>query len=102
MNQQVDQYLGGRGMIKFGLTLYSSHSFLLSSTYTCDRSQLLLQDMRNQQEIPKVLPQCMIRNAKILNIILLLAFFRTLSSNLDLEYPALSEENCLKNLLPLP
>ena len=89
-------------MIKFGLTLYPSLQFLLSSTYTCDRSHLLFQDMRNQQEIPIVLPQCMIRNAKILNIILLLAFFRTLSSNLDLEYPALSEENCLKNLLPLP
>ena len=43
-----------------------------------------------------------IRNAKIWHIILLLAFFRTLSSNLDLENPAVSEENCLKNLLPLP
>ena len=43
-----------------------------------------------------------IRNAKIWNIILLLAFFRMLSSNLHLEYPAVSEENCLKNLLPLP
>ena len=47
-------------------------------------------------------PAAIIRNAKIGNIILLLAFFRTLSSNLDLEYPAVSEENCLKNLLPLP
>ena len=47
-------------------------------------------------------PAAIIRNAKIWNIILLLAFFRTLSSNLDLEYPAVSEENCLKNLLPLP
>ena len=47
-------------------------------------------------------PAAIIRNAKIWNIILLLAFFRTLSSNLDLEYPAVSEENCLKSLLPLP
>ena len=47
-------------------------------------------------------PTAIIRNAKIWNIILLLAFSRTLSSNLDLEYPAVSEENCLKNLLPLP
>ena len=47
-------------------------------------------------------PAAIIRNAKIWNIILLLAFFRTLSLNLDLEYPAVSEENCLKNLLPLP
>ena len=47
-------------------------------------------------------PVAIIRNAKIGNIILLHAFFRTLSSNLDLEYPAVSEENCLKNLLPLP
>ena len=47
-------------------------------------------------------PAAIIRNAKIGNIILLHAFFRTLSSNLDLEYPAVSEENCLKNLLPLP
>ena len=47
-------------------------------------------------------PATIIRSAKIWNIILLLAFLRTLSSNLDLEYPAVSEENCLKNLLPLP
>ena len=47
-------------------------------------------------------PAAIIRNAKIGNIILLHAFFRTLSSNLDLEYPAVSEENCLMNLLPLP
>ena len=47
-------------------------------------------------------PAAIIRNTKIGNIILLHAFFRTLSSNLDLEYPAVSEENCLKNLLPLP
>ena len=47
-------------------------------------------------------PAAIIRNAKIWNIILLLAYFRTLSSNLDLEYPAVSEENCLKNLLLLP
>ena len=47
-------------------------------------------------------PAAKIRNAKIWNIILLLEFFLTFSSNLDLEYPAVSEENCLKNLLPLP
>ena len=47
-------------------------------------------------------PAAIIRNAKIWNIILLVAFFRTLSSKTDLEYPAVSEENCLKNLLPLP
>ena len=47
-------------------------------------------------------PAAIIRNAKIWNIILLLAFFRTLGFNLDLENPAVSEENCLKNLLPLP
>ena len=47
-------------------------------------------------------PAAIIRNAKIGNIILLHAFFRTLSSNLDLKYPAVSEKNCLKNLLPLP
>ena len=47
-------------------------------------------------------PATIIRNAKIWNIILSLAFFRTLGSNLDLEYPAVSEENCLKNILPLP
>ena len=47
-------------------------------------------------------PVAIIRNVKIRNIILLVAFFRTLSSNLDLEYPAVSEENCLKNPLPLP
>ena len=46
-------------------------------------------------------PAAIIRNAKIGNIILLHAFFRTLSSNLDLQYPAVSEENCLKNLQPL-
>ena len=39
-------------------------------------------------------PAAIIRNAKIWNFILLLAFFRPLSSNLDLEYPAASEENC--------
>ena len=33
-------------------------------------------------------PVAIIRNAKIWNIILLLAFFRTLSSNLYLDYPA--------------
>ena len=47
-------------------------------------------------------PAAKIRNAKIWNIILFLAFFQTFISNLDLEYPAVSEENCLKNLLPLP
>ena len=47
-------------------------------------------------------PAAIIRNAKIWNIIVLLAFFQTLGSNLDLEYPAVSEKNCLKNLLPLP
>ena len=47
-------------------------------------------------------PAAIIRNAKIWNIILILAFFLTSSSILDLEYPAVSEENCLKNLLPLP
>ena len=47
-------------------------------------------------------PAAIIRNAKIWNNISLLAFFRTLSSNLGLEYPAVSEENCLMNLLPLP
>ena len=47
-------------------------------------------------------PAAIIRNAKIWNIILLLAFFQKQSSNLDLEYPAVSEENCMKNLLPLP
>ena len=47
-------------------------------------------------------PAAIIRNAKIGNIILLLAFFRTLGSNLDLENPAVTEENCLKNLLLLP
>ena len=46
-------------------------------------------------------PVAIIRNAKIGNIILLHAFVRTLSSNLDLEYSAVSEENCLENLLPL-
>ena len=46
-------------------------------------------------------PAAIIRNAKIGYIILSHAFLRTLSSNLDLEYPAVSEENCLKNLLPL-
>ena len=47
-------------------------------------------------------PAAIIRNTEIGNIILLHAFFRTLSSNLDLEYPAVSGENCFKNLLPLP
>ena len=47
-------------------------------------------------------PAAIIRIAKIWNIILLHAFIRTLSSNLDLEYPAVPEDNCLKNLLPLP
>ena len=47
-------------------------------------------------------PAAKIRNAKIWNIILFLAFFRTFISNLDLEYPAVSKVNCLKNLLPLP
>ena len=47
-------------------------------------------------------PAAIIRNAKIWNIILLLAIFQKWKSNLDLEYPAVSEENCLKNLLPLP
>ena len=37
-------------------------------------------------------PVATIRNAKIWNIILLLAFFQKLSSNLDLEYPAVSEK----------
>ena len=36
-------------------------------------------------------PVAIIRNAKIWNNILLLAITRTLSSNLDLEYPAVSE-----------
>ena len=53
-------------------------------------------------QTPYYSPAAIIRNAKIGNIILLHAFFRTLSSNLDLEYPAVSEENCLKNLLPPP
>ena len=47
-------------------------------------------------------PAAIIRNAKIGNIILLHGFFRTLSINLDLEYPTVSEENCLKKLVPLP
>ena len=47
-------------------------------------------------------PAAIIRNAEIWNIILLLAFFRTLGFNLDLENPAVSEDSCLKNLLPLP
>ena len=47
-------------------------------------------------------PATIIRNAKIWNINLIPAFFRTLGTNLDLENPAVSEENCLKYLLPLP
>ena len=47
-------------------------------------------------------PAAIIRNAKIWNIFLSLAFFRSLGSHLDLENPAVSEENCLRNLLPLP
>ena len=47
-------------------------------------------------------PAAIIRNAKIWNIILSYAFFQTLGSNLDLENPAVSEENCLEDLLPLP
>ena len=47
-------------------------------------------------------PATIIRNAKIWNNILILAFLRTLGTNLDLENPAVSEENCLKYLLPLP
>ena len=50
----------------------------------------------------EISPAAIIRNAKIWNIILLVAFFRTFSSNLDLEYPAVSEEKCLNNQLPLP
>ena len=37
-------------------------------------------------------PAAIIRNAKIWNIILLLAFFRTLGSNRDLKNPAVSEK----------
>ena len=55
-----------------------------------------------QNQMSSYSPVAIIRKAKIRNIILLHAFFRTLSSNLDSEYPAVSEENCLKNLLPLP
>ena len=55
-----------------------------------------------KQRIHHYSPAAIIRNAKIWSIILLLAFFRNLSSNLDLEYPAVSGENCLKNLLSLP
>ena len=66
-----------------------------------------LKNLQNiQHSIPNIemfySPAAIIRNAKIWNIILLHAFFRTLRSNLDLEYPAVSDENCLKNLLPLP
>ena len=52
--------------------------------------------------IPNYSPAAIIRNANIRNIILLHAFFQTLSSNLDLEYPAVPDKKCLKNLLPLP
>ena len=44
----------------------------------------------------------MIQNAKIWKIILLIAFFPTLSLNLDLEYPAVSEKKLLESLPLLP
>ena len=44
------------------------------------------------QNYARFSPAAIIRNATIWTIILLLAFFRTLSSNLDVEYPAVSEK----------
>ena len=52
VNQHVDQYWEDK--IKFESTLYPSLRFLSTSTYTCGRRHPLLQDVRNQQEIPRV------------------------------------------------
>ena len=52
VNQHVDRYWVEK--IKFESTLYPSLRFLSSSTYTCGRRHPLLQDVRNQQEIPRI------------------------------------------------
>ena len=39
---------------KYEPTLYPSLRFLSSSTYTCGRRHPLLQDVKNQQEIPRI------------------------------------------------
>ena len=52
VNQHVDRYWVEK--IKFESTLYPSRRFLSSSTYTCGRRHPLLQDVRNQQEIPRI------------------------------------------------
>ena len=73
------------------------------SSYYNFTAQRVYPHVRPRDYVPPFYsPAAIIRNAKIWNITLLHAFFQTLSSNLDLEYPAVSEENCLKNLLPLP
>ena len=90
------------------LVKYTVSEFLSAkgSFSSIDNLLLLYQSLLKWEEVlySKVnySPAAIIRNEKIWNIILLLAFLRKLSSNLDLEYPAVSEENCLKNLLPLP
>ena len=52
VNQHVDRYWVEK--IKFESTLYPSLPFLSFSTYTCGRRHPLLQDVRNQQEIPRI------------------------------------------------
>ena len=52
VNQHVDQYWEDK--IKFESTLYPSLRFLSTSPYTCGRRHPLLQDVRNQQEIPRI------------------------------------------------
>ena len=52
LNQHVDRYWVEK--IKFESTLYPSLRFVSSSTYICGRRHPLLQDVWNQQEIPRI------------------------------------------------
>ncbi|MES9972509.1 MAG: reverse transcriptase domain-containing protein [Candidatus Thiodiazotropha sp.] len=52
LNQHVNQYWVDK--IKFESTLYPSLRFLSSSTYTVGKRHSLLQNVRNQQEIPRI------------------------------------------------
>ena len=87
----------------FGLSLHLNPYVLCAINIgSVDESVLFGNKLVSNAHVMVYSPAAIIRNAKIWNIILLVVFFRMLSSNVDLEYPAVSEENCLKNLLPLP
>ena len=70
---------------------------------TADRKYAELPNMLLSTVVVNYSPAAIIRNTKIGNLILLHAFFRTISLNLDLEYPVrrkLFEESTTTALTP--